>query len=233
MQKLASILFVLTVGACTSSPDTASTQVMGQAVYRDAHTDHSGATQQPAAPPPQTANLTVTVKGTGTIPQLDPRCATDPVGAFEAHYAGSASMSDGSAYVAAIASGSGKLTTPSGCAISNLTVGAITDVVVRAELSVNSENCQTYCAASARADAEAQCGSTADQATCRTDAESSAAAQCQTTCTTQAHSIVAQVSLGASALGKMSADQLQAAALGDLSADLTFDHLEDASGNQL
>ena len=233
MQKLASILFVLTVGACSSSSDTASTQVMGQAVYRDAMTDHTGAPQQPAAPPPQTANVTVTVDGTGTIPQVDQRCATDPVGAFEAHYAGSASLSSGSAYVAAIASGSGQLTTPSGCAVSNLTVGAITDVVVRAELAVNTENCQTYCAASARADAEAQCGATADEATCRADAESSAAASCQTTCTTQAHAIVAEISLGASALGQMTADQLRAAAFGDLSANLTFDHLEDASGNPL
>lgn len=235
MLKLASILFVVTVGACSSSPDTSSSSadVTGTAVYRDATTDHAGAPQQPSAPPPQSANVSIVVKGTGTIPQVDPRCATDPVGAFEAHYAGSAQLTDGSAYAAAIASGSGTLTTPSGCAISNLTVGTVTDVVVRAELAVTTENCQTYCAASARADAEAQCGSTADQATCRTDAESSAAAQCQTTCTTQAHAIVAEISLGASALGQVSADELKAAALGDMSADLTFDHLEDASGNKL
>lgn len=235
MQKLPFVLLVLTVGACSSSPDTSSStgEIMGTAVYRDSMTDHAGAPQQPAAPPPQSANVSIVIKGSGTIPQVDPRCATDPVGAFEAHYAGSAQLANDRAYTAAIASGAGSLTTPSGCAVSNLTVGAISDVVVRAALAVNTENCQTYCAASARADAEAQCGSTADQATCRADAESSAAAACQTTCTTQAHSIAAEVSLGAAALGQVSADQLQAAAFGDLSANLTFDHLEDASGNPL
>ena len=140
MQKLASILFVLTVGACASSPDTGSTQVMGQAVYRDATTDHSGAPQTAASPSPQTIQVTVTVKGTGTTPMIDPRCATDPAGVFDASYAGTAQMSNGNTYAATLASGSGTIATPSGCTISNLTVGAVTDVVVRGALSVTTEN---------------------------------------------------------------------------------------------
>jgi len=204
---------------------------MGQAVYRDHTTDSSGAPAQAATPPAQRVNVTVTVSGQGSIPQIDPRCATDPVGAFEAHYAADAQMSSSAGYVAAFSQGT--LTTPSGCAVSSLTVSAITDVVIRGELAIDTTNCQTYCAASARADAQAQCASSADQTTCRANAESSLAAQCQTTCTTQAHAIVAEVHLGASALGQVTADELKSAAFADLSAKLTFDHLEDVNGNKL
>jgi hypothetical protein len=38
--------------------------------------------------------------------------------------------------------------------------------------------------------------------------------------------IVAEVSLAASLLGDLDAEALRAAALGDFSADLTFDHME-------
>lgn len=225
-----SLCFVCVLGACTSESDTSST-VSGEAVYRDATTDHSGATQSPSTPPPQSAGVTITVKGTGQIPQVDPQCALDPAGSFEAHYLSTMNMTDGSAYTAAIASGS--ITTPSGCAIPNLTVGVVTDVVVRGELAINTQNCETFCTANARADAEAECGASASAATCRAQAESQASAQCQTTCTTKARAIVAELSLSAALLGDLDADALRAAALGELHANLTFDHLEDANGKHL
>lgn len=175
--------------------------------------------------------MTITVKGTGQIPQVDPQCALDPAGSFEAHYLSTMNMTDGSAYTAAIANGS--ITTPSGCAIPDLTVGVVTDVVVRGELTINTQNCDTFCEANARADAEAECGASASAATCRAQAESQATAQCQTTCTTKARAIVAEVSLAASLLGDLDADALRAAALGELQANLTFDHLEDANGEDL
>lgn len=225
-----SLLLCLLLVACTSESDTSST-ITGDAAYRDASTDHSGAAKSPSTPPPQSARVTITVKGTGQIPQVDPQCALDPAGSFEAHYLSTMNMTDGSAYTAAIARGS--ITTPSGCTIPNLTVGVVTDVVVRGELAINTQNCSTYCEANARADAEAQCGTSASSASCRAAAESQASAQCQRTCTTQAHSIVAEVSLGASVLGDLDADALRAAALGELTANLTFDHLEDANGKDL
>ena len=199
---------------------------MGQDVYRDSQTQDNGTPQTPAAPPPQSAKFSIIIKGSGTIPQVDARCATDPAGQFVATYASTAQMSNDSTYLALIASGSGTITTPSGCTISNLTVGAVTDVEVRGELAITTENCNTYCAASARADAEQQCGATPDQATCRTSAETQLAATCNTQCTTQSHSIVAHVSLGAAALGQVTASQLKAASFGNLEANLTFDHLE-------
>lgn len=231
MQKTSfSLCLVCVLGACTSDPETSSS-LGGEAVYRDAATDHSGATRSPSTPPPQSARVTITVKGTGQIPQIDPQCALDPAGAFEAHYLSTMNMTDGSAYTAAIASGS--ITTPSGCAIPNLTVGLVTDVVVRGELAINTQNCDTFCEANARADAEAECGASASSATCRAQAESQASAQCQTTCTTKALAIVAEVSLAAALLGDLDADALRAAALGELQANLTFDHLEDSNGKHL
>jgi hypothetical protein len=142
-------------------------------------------------------------------------------------------MSDGNVYTATIASGSGAIQTPSGCAIPDLTVSLVTDVVIRGELSITTQNCETFCEADARADAEAQCGASASAASCRTQYETQAAAQCQTTCTTKAHAIVAEVSLAGSLLGDLDAEALRAAALGELTANLTFDHLEDADGKDL
>lgn len=225
-----SLSLCLVLAACTSESDSSST-ISGDAVYRDADTDHSGATRAPSTPPPQSARVTITVKGTGQIPHVDPQCALDPSGSFEAHYLSTMNMTDGSAYSAAIASGT--ITTPSGCAIPDLTVGLVTDVVVRAELAINTQNCTMFCEANARADAEAQCGTSASAASCRAAAESQGSAQCKTTCTTKARAIVAEMSLAAGLLGDLDAEALRAAALGELRADLTFDHLEDANGKDL
>lgn len=218
---------LIVVVGCTTDGGDAGTEVSGTAVYRDAETDQAGVPIQAAAPPPQSARISILVKGSGQIPEIDPQCALDPAGMFEAHYLGTLAMSDGNVYAATVASGSGELQTPSGCAIPNLTVGVITDIVVRGELAANTTNCETFCSASARADAEAQCGASASTAECRAQYEAQASAQCTQTCTTTASNIVAEVSLAASLLGNIDADALRAAALGELHADLTFDHTED------
>jgi hypothetical protein len=225
------IASLLTFG-CTNESET-SASLSGTAVYRDSTTDHAGATKPAATPPAQSARISLVVKGSGTIPDLDSQCALDPAGQFEAHYLSTMTVSDGDAYTATVAKGSGQLQTPSGCEVPNLTVGVLTDVVVRGELTINTTNCETYCSAQARADAEAQCGASATAAMCRTQYEAQASGQCQTTCTTKAHAIVAEVSLSATLLGDLDADALRAAALGELTADLTFDHLEDAEGKHL
>jgi hypothetical protein len=226
---LASVLFA---AACTSSDD-AGAELSGKAVYRDAATDHAGAPAQPSAPPPQSAQVSIVVKGSGQIPQLDPQCALDPAGQFEAHYLSTLDMTSGSLYAATVASGSGTIQTPSGCSIPDLTVGVITDIVVRGDLAINTTNCDTFCSARARADAEAECGASASSASCRASAETQADAQCTQTCTTKASAIRAEVSLSASLLGDLDASALRAAALGELTADLTFDHMVDGDGKRL
>jgi len=225
------VIVLASLGACTaggSGDDTSSSQtsVTGQGVYRDATTTDQGAPQAAASPSPQTADMDIVVDGQGTLPTLDPQCAPDPTGAFQALFTGTATFDASGAYVAALGQGAGTITTPDGCAIPSLTVGAITDVKVRVLLDANTENCQSYCSASARADAESQCSASADEATCRANAESSLEASCETQCTTQSTKIAAEVTLDASAVGQLTADQLQGAALGDLNADLTFDTLQ-------
>ena len=211
-------LLLVLLAACGSSSD-GGTSVSGQAVYRDSTTDHTGAPHAAAAPADQHMNITMTIQGTGTIPNVDAQCLTDPTGHFEARYAGSAQVGD--TYLASF--GSGSIVTPSGCQIPDLTVGVVTDIVVRAEIETTTPNCETYCAASARADAEAQCGTSAS---CRENAETSATAQCMTTCTAQKTKIVAESSIGASSLGHVDADALRAAAFADLEAKLVFAALE-------
>lgn len=222
------ILVSLLISACTSDGGDggAATEVAGAAVYRDSATDHDGNARSPAAPPAQEATISIVVEGTGEISDLDPQCALDPAGAFEARFLGEMALSDDGAYLAAVAEGAAQLVTPSGCEIPDLTVGLVTDVTIRAELEATTANCQTYCAASARADAEAECGASPGDAACRAEAEASAEAACTTTCTTERDVIVAEVSLAASLLGELDAEALRAAALGELHADLVFDHLE-------
>jgi hypothetical protein len=230
-KRLAVVLTTILFAGCTT--ESAGTDVSGQAVYRDAATDHTGASSEPAAPPPQGAQIRIVVKGAGQIPDIDPQCALDPAGQFEARYVGTLDVSDGDLYAATVASGSGQIATPSGCEVPNLTVGVVTDIVVRGELDATTTNCDTYCSASARADAEAQCGASATAAACRAQFEEQASAQCAQTCTTEASKIVAEVSLAASVLGDIDADALRAAALGDLTANLTFDHMEGDGGGRL
>ncbi|NVB78462.1 MAG: hypothetical protein HOV81_08730 [Kofleriaceae bacterium] len=227
------LTFISLLAACTGG-DTSTTEsaatVDGTAAFRDATTNTDGSAHDAATPPSQGAHVSVIVKGTGEVPHLDPQCAQDPLGSFEAHYTGTATVSDDGAYAAAFGSAAAEILSPSGCAIPDLTVGLITDVVVRAELAVNTQNCSAYCAASARADAEAECGATPSSAQCRTSAQAQAEASCQTSCTTEAHLIVGEVSIGASAIGHADIEMLRAAAFGQLEANLELDHLEDAQG---
>src|SRR6478735_6176015 len=90
----------LLVGCATNESET-SGSLSGSASYRDATTDHNGAAQPQATPSAQSAHINIIVKGTGTTPTLDPKCAIDPAGSFEAHYLSTMSVSDGKAYNAA------------------------------------------------------------------------------------------------------------------------------------
>jgi hypothetical protein len=221
------------LAACTGGDGSSSaTTVEGGATYRDAATHHDGTTREAAAPPSQDLKVRVIVKGTGQI-AIDPQCALDPAGHFEARYLGTAELTDDGLYLSSLGDSAASIVTPSGCTIPELAVGVVTDVVVRGELTVTTQNCETYCDASARADAEATCGATPSAAQCRASTETQAAARCTTTCSSQANKIVAEVSLGASAIGSADADMLRAAALGELQANLKFDRMEDANGRVL
>src|SRR5687768_10743848 len=142
--KLSNLTFVsLFVAACGGGGDgEATSEVTGAATYRDAETDKQGNPQEPALPASQSMRVFVTAEGQGTLPEVDPQCALDPAGQFEARYTSTANVSDDAAYAALFGASSARLVTPSGCEIPALTVGAITGVRVRGELTVSAPSCQ-------------------------------------------------------------------------------------------
>jgi hypothetical protein len=235
MQKIPFVLSTLTLAlaACASdggSTAESSSELRGDATYRDATTDHAGA-QTDAAAPSSDGTITIVVEGSGQLPEVEPRCALDPTGRFEARYVSSVDFDAGDAYTAAVAEG--VIMTPGGCELPTVTALVISDVKVRAELEATTQNCETYCAASARADAEAECGATSSAASCRENAEAAAELSCETTCTTRADRIVAEASLATALFADLDFEALRGALFGDLDLDLEFDHMVDSSGNAL
>ena len=227
---------LLLAAACAGDEDaTIDTTARGQATYRDAATDHDGAPRQPAAPPEQPdgdpMRIQITVEGTAEMPDLDPSCALDgATGSFEGIFAGEASLGEDGAYVAGLASADALFSTGTGCEVPDLEITALSEVVVRGEISATTRNCETYCEAQARAHGEAECGAGADAAACRAEAESELAGSCQTECTTTAHAIVAETRLSVDAVAALSARGLTGAALGELEVDLQFERMETADG---
>lgn len=235
MMRHTSFLTVLSLSlfaACAAdddqTPTTPTSQVEGEMRYKDAATSADGSAREAEAPPAQQALVTVEVRGTGTIGGLEAtECALEAAsGQFQALFDSTVQVDDGGVYAAGYGEGDARIETLGGCEIPNLTVGVITDVVVRAELEANTVNCQSYCDANARATAEAQCQGAQDQVACRGSAETTASASCNTECTTQREVIVAEASLSASLLGELDVEALRAAAFGDFAADLTFDRME-------
>ncbi|CAN5788270.1 hypothetical protein BH11MYX3_BH11MYX3_38240 [soil metagenome] len=222
---------VALVSACTTSgPGAAAKELRGEATYRDATTNQAW-TPNRSASPGQLARVSLVVRGSGefVIRDLPAQCALDPAGQFQAMFTGDAELGSGSAYVATIVGGS--VTTPSGCQVPELTSMLLIDAKVRAEIEATMASCTPYCSASARADAEAECGATSMQ--CRADAEAMLRAECTATCTTRADRIVAETSLSTALFGDLDFEALHTAALGDLEANLRFDHPVDADGNRI
>lgn len=222
------VLALAIFGGCASDDGESTSQVTGAMRYDDATTNADGSPREAAAPPAdQAPTVTVEVRGTGVMTGLDAGCQLDgATGQFHAVFDAGATIDDSGAYAAALTSGDARVETLGGCEVPELTVNLITDVVVRAEIVTTTASCQSYCAASARGQAEVECQGSSTQAECRAAAEAAASASCQTECTTQRDVIVAEVSLAASLVGDLDAEALRAAALGELTADLTFDHME-------
>jgi hypothetical protein len=229
------IALLFTAG-CDDSGADIDTTARGKATYDDARTDAGGNPAQPASPPSQSSSdpmrLTLMVSGTGEITGLEPACALDgATGSFEGLFAGEASLDGDGAYLAALASGDAFFSTPSGCDIPDVQISALTEVVVRGELSATTQNCETYCQARARAYGEGECGAEAGSATCRAEAEGEYSAACTTQCTASTtHSIVAETRLSTQAVADLSARSLTGAALGEIEVDLSFDRMETAAG---
>lgn len=217
--------------ACSDEPGDGATEANGSAMYRDAATDVDGNSQEPAAPSDD-FYMEIRTEGTGTFDVSEPTCEADALsGNFDALYEGTAEVGDDGVYVASLTMAEAQ--TPSGCTIPSLEIGLVTDIVVRGELTATTQNCTTYCEAKARSYAESECSGSADEVTCRADAQVAYEGSCTSACEDDTHTIVAQTALGASSLSSLDFESLSGAALGTVSADLTFDHIEDGDGNEV
>ncbi len=231
-------LFLLVSAALIGCADNGSMDgaddgtVSGQARYADANSKSDGTARAPARPNGATMDLTVQVEGTGQIDGLDSQCALDGA---TGHFTGvlqSSSMVDGDgAYLAALASGDAVFSTDGGCAIPQLDITALTGVHVRAAISATAPQCDSYCAADARSRAEADCGAEPSSAGCRSDAQATYTASCTTTCNgNRTDAVVADVNLSAAEIAELEAGSVGGTTIGDVQAELVFDHMEDASG---
>lgn len=233
-----SILIALigTLGCADPEPAEGDTQASGTCAYEDAETDTAGEPKEPASPPPSDdLRVTIEVAGTGTLSGLEPACEVEgATGGFTGLLEGSGEIDGNGTYVALLASNEATFTTPSGtCDIPELEIGSVTSVVVRGELTNTQTNCETYCESKARAAAEESCGADASAASCRTEFEGSYESTCTQECTTSTRTIVAETSLGLDAVAAINASGLTGSGLGEIEADLTFDHIEEADGTEV
>lgn len=222
-----SLLMMLLTACGGPTPQEGETEATGGATYTRA------SDEEPEPVPDEQGDgmwVRIVAEGTGDFDLPSADCPTDLGSDFTSLYEGEATIEDG-VYLAAFSESEATLETPSGCAISELTGAVYTSVAVRGELVATTESCQSYCEGWASAEAEAVCEGDADEASCRAAEETTLAASCEQECTTTTHVIVAQTSLGASALTELNASALSGAALGTLEVDLSFDRMEDESGN--
>lgn len=238
MHNFTIAMAIAALSACgpgAASPGPGGGPAGGQARCEDASTEPDGSPHEAVRPPSGSdMNVSIDVEGDGTISGLDPSCALEGTsGGFTGLYQGDATVDDNGVYTASLAEGS--FTTPSGaCVIDNLQIGSFTSVVVRGELQNTQKNCTTYCDAKARAAAESACDGEADQASCRSSAEADYSGSCTTECTSSTtRRIVAETSLGVTDLASLNAQGLSGATIGEVNADLTFDHIENDDGSEV
>ena len=95
-------------------------------------------------------------------------------------------------------------------------------MTIRASIEADAENCQHYCEAEAASSCEAEGGDGQAQAEC----EAELAASCEEECTTEHHSLVAEVTLDGGAELQSLNDGLEGNVFGSFSSDLTYDEME-------
>lgn len=231
MSRLVS-LFTLSclAAACGGSGSTdAETAATGEARYADAETKPDGSAREPARPTGE-ISVTIEVRGSGDLSGLEPTCLDGAAGMFEGLLATTTEVDDDGVYFAGIAEGEASFETPSGCEIPELEIAALSEVVVRGELSATAASCESYCSARARQSAESECAGSSDQVACRSSAEGDYMASCQVACEQSAVVIAAETELSAAARAELAASQIAGSSLGTLDVNLVFDRIEDGDG---
>lgn len=212
------------------------TVASGKTAYEDSETDHDGMAQEPEAPAPQPESdpiqVEIVLSGTGDLGVVPSSCSLDQgAGQFTSLLSGTGEIDENGLYIAGFLSSEATFFSPSGCELPEVSVATLTSVEVVARLSNTQENCNSYCSAKARSQAEAECGSYPNDASCRVSAEADYTASCETTCNgASTRVIVARSSLSISAVATLNATALGVDGLGNIEVDLTFDHIEEANG---
>ena len=241
IQWLSAMTLVAALGltGCTDAGDGALTTATGQATYKDAETASDGS-PRPATPPlEQETEVTIRLAGSGTLRGLEaPECTADgAAGQFRGLYSGTGEIRDDGTYVASFVEGDASFTTPTAsCEIPEVSIEALSEVVLVAKLENTTSNCESYCEAKARSVAESECGATATAASCRAEVQAEYVASCATRCTGSTTrritaELVISATSNASLLADLNARQLGATGLGSIEADLRFEQIREDHGD--
>jgi hypothetical protein len=214
------ISFLLLLAACAPAGN-----FTGYASYEDAETDSSGHPMEPAPVErddggDQPVTFSASFTGTGSFGDLASLCV-DADGGLDGTSSSEGTLRANGRFGGDIqATGSESTVTSSlGCVSTDVVIEQLSSLSIRAEIDADTENCTHYCEAHARAACEGE----ADQDVAA-DCEASADADCYDECTTERHSIVAEVAItdGATLDGLVLSD----GSFGDFQADLTFSSME-------
>ena len=210
----------------------------GQTTFRDAGTKPDGTAREPATPeeddgPPLWVE--VVLEAAAEVDLTDPRCSLDGLGSsLEVLYSGEATLSEDGAYVASFASADAEIIGAPECTLPDLSISAVTGVSVQGWYETTTQRCESYCEASARAEAEEACEGDADEVSCRAEAEAEHQASCSTSCEDSGTwAIYAETALDASQVADVSTSMIAGEGLGAVSADLRLELLVDADGDEV
>ncbi len=221
MNRLTPLLLIALVTACAD--EDAETESTGNAQY----VESSQTADEPARP--DGFFVEVRAEGTGEFAVPGAECAADSVtGAFTALYEGNAEVNNDGTYVASMAVVEAQ--PPSGCDVPDLDVALVTDIVVRGEVQATTASCEAYCDSKGAAYADTECEGNADEATCRMETTTTYSSDCVVECDNDFVRMVAETSVTGTALSSLDLQSLSGAALGTITADLTFDRLQDDEG---
>jgi len=200
------------------------TVLTGHVVYQDAQTDADGNHHDADVLAGASGTLRMMVHGNGSIAGT---CADAPTGAFVAYYDADVRIDSAGAFSAPLYPAAPAIYTASGCAVDELTVGAVTNVSISAAVRATPQRCAALCTATARARGEGDCSLSDDPAACRRSVQPASAADCADRCASQAAAIGGQGALDNNALPYVDADNLRQGNFGEISATLVFDRLYD------
>ena len=209
-----------------------TTGFRGKIGFEDARHDLDGERVRPASPVAGDADVTVEVYGDASWDGLLPDCGFLLGGEVSGLYEGEGRVSEDGAYIAAFNENEASFVADAGCLIEDLTLDAVSGAYIRAELEATYPQCEAFCAAAARSEAEGMCGASPDAAECRLAEEASIEASCMVSCTEEASYIVGEAEVSGGAMATINRG-LSGEGWGVARTHIRVDHMEDAEGDEV